>query len=1276
MRIHGIELVVFVAVGALSLAFLTTAFTQNNEQELREGVLEVGEGYEFPSIQIAIDSAAEGSTIVVHQGEYHERLFIHRGITLEAAPGESFHLAATPQDPGPPGIRGASLTIASSTPVTVDGGTYSYSGTSWNDAAIKIQYGSNHIIKNAEIKNSKQGVWIHGGDKNVALNCNRITVYNNTIHDISGHGIYIQRTYAYVSFNTIYSCGEGIMVAHGYTSSNAGGVWANTIHNSTVGVFVEKDRLPKLEQNTFTDCEYGVYLNQTTSRLNLKGNSYYRCTNGTFYLGTGPILNQERYYNCTTGVLTSLAGSGRVDIYSTEIHGSIEHAINLAASLYAQNLRVIGRGGILLDPGVGGSVTIQSAYVETSSDSLRVLGNVSVILNGVTLNSTSRSFLSEGVAHIDMDRCTFISHDNAFEMAGGGSLTSDYSSFTSFAGRALILSDVSNLQLQRGYAYSDGAQVVYLLRCNGVILDSVNISGGGGVGVFLKETERVTSINLTIDGSLSEGIIISGDSPEFIRHTIPGTNTFGGKPIFYLYGGNGDILNLTDKGEVIIAGTSDSMIREEGCYPGSTWILGSQNLTFLNSSLERGLHTIDSSEIVGYNITLGPSLYSGASLLMVNSTLRLFNSTLSEGMASYETFYLSRSSSAHFYNTSYAGSGDMESSLLILYHLIGLKVFYSDGAVAPGAEYLLNLDNTTFRATSLFSGVSPPTDDNGTAGPWWVPHITLNDSSAIEHSLFMTVNATEERSWQEERGVNTSYDHVEVFRTADIRAPMVPTGLEAHAVEGKDEILLTWNTNVDDTALYRVYLVGDTLELLEERDSPPFRDVGVENGTSRTYRVSAVDEAGIESELSSPVTAVARDYIPPERPSDLWVEGYGGTNATLTWTESTSNDVVIYRVFVAEGIRQGGGIEGFSMVGETTGKTFEVHDLLPETEYTFTVLAYDEAGNPSLPAPMAYITTLDITWPVVSNLTWSVELYQVTVEWDTDQVTKGTLYLGTSTDNMVEHREEDYNLHHTVVVDRLAHNATYYFYVYSEEPSGNNVTDDNSGEYYTFKTPPFEGYLRIVLSSSRDGSPVEGATVRAAGRSAQVGLAEVSPGVYSATLEPGPWTISINAEGFISPSPFDIEVNILQWTNLTRNLTPAGPPLCNLTVRIVDEDGNGISGATVTYNGREYTADEGGRVYLGDVPSNASYTITVKGEGFNKRSVKIDIPYGEEGVEEKITLKKEGGGGGSLLWVVILLLVVAGVIGAVLFVRRKKGGGETPQETPQEEKPEVKSGKV
>jgi len=50
MRLHGIELVVFVAVGALSLAFLTTAFTQTNEQELREGVLEVGEGYEFPSI--------------------------------------------------------------------------------------------------------------------------------------------------------------------------------------------------------------------------------------------------------------------------------------------------------------------------------------------------------------------------------------------------------------------------------------------------------------------------------------------------------------------------------------------------------------------------------------------------------------------------------------------------------------------------------------------------------------------------------------------------------------------------------------------------------------------------------------------------------------------------------------------------------------------------------------------------------------------------------------------------------------------------------------------------------------------------------------------------------------------------------------------------------------------------------------------------------------------------------------------------------------------------
>ncbi len=1274
MNLHGTQVMMFVAASVLSLAILTTAFTQNGDQELKEGELHVGEGYEFPSVQIAIDSAAEGSTIVVHSGEYHERLFIYRGITLKAAPGESFHLAASSDDPGPPGTRGAALIITSSSPVTINGGTYSYSGGTWNDAAIKIQYGYGHTIQNANIKDSKQGIWVHGGDLRTSLSCGNIRISGNTIQNISGHGIYLQRSYANIYGNTISLCGEGIMVAHGYTSSG-GGIWGNEIHNSTVGVFLESDWVPKLDQNTFFDCQWGVYLNDTSSPLTLNNNDYYRCSVGMFYRGSnGPILDQEVYYNCTTALHTGAAGGGKLIVRSCEIYGSEGYSINLTTQIDARGLRVVGAGGTLFKLGNNGDISIHDSYLETSRESLRAIGTGSITMMNTTLSSLSRSFVSEDSVLVELSQCNFTSRENSFVMEGGGSLHSANSDFTSTSGRALKLSNLTRSYLQGGGAFSDGAQVIYLFRCVDFNLNNVKITGSNGAGLFLKESQRVLTSYLRIDGNLSEGIIITGEGQDFLRHTIGETNTFGGKPIYYIYGESGGVFNLTDKGEVIIAGTTDAVIREVGCSPGSTWVLGSQNVTFLNSTLEQGLHTIDSSDINGENLLLRPSSYSGVSLLMENSTLHLFNSTLFEGIGSSETFYLSRSSRAHFYNTTFSGYGYIDSSTLTTYHLIGLKVLFSDDVAAPGVEYLLSLDNSTFRATALFSGTSPPTDENGTAGPWWIPHITYDDSSLTKHLFTITVNATVDRSWQEERSVNTSFDHIEVFRTSDIRAPAIPSGVEAHPVEGGDEILITWKDNEDDTDLYRVYLVGNTLQLLGESTSASFRDVGVENGTSRTYRVSAVDEEGIESDLSPPVTAIARDYVPPERPSSLWVVGYGGINATLLWSESSSEDVVIYRIFVAMGRRGGGGIEGFLLAGETTDNTFEVFDLLPETEYTLTVLAYDEASNPSLPAPMAYITTPDITWPVVSNLTWKVDLYQVTVEWDTDQVTQGTLHLGTSTENMQEYSEEEYSLHHTIFVDRLAHNATYYFWVYSEEPSGNSVADDNGGNFYTFKTPPFEGYLRIEILSSRDGTFITGAAVRASGRSAQMGLTEISPGVYSGTLEPGPWTISVNADGFVSPSPFDVEVKILKWTNLTLNMTPAGPPLCNLSIRIVDKDGRGIEGASLTFEGMEYTSDEDGWVHLGYVPSNATYTLTVEGEGYNKRSVKVEIPYGEEEVEEKITLKKEGGG--SLLWLAVLLIALVGALGAVFYMRSRGKGEAKAKERPPEEEPEVKSGKV
>lgn len=89
------------------------------------------------------------------------------------------------------------------------------------------------------------------------------------------------------------------------------------------------------------------------------------------------------------------------------------------------------------------------------------------------------------------------------------------------------------------------------------------------------------------------------------------------------------------------------------------------------------------------------------------------------------------------------------------------------------------------------------------------------------------------------------------------------------------------------------------------------------------------------------------DAVAPQTPTNLTVAQNSAYFATLSWTPSTSIDVIGYKIY-----------QNGTLVGATKNSTFTADHLTPSTAYTFTVKAYDNGYLLSPDSNAASVTTL------------------------------------------------------------------------------------------------------------------------------------------------------------------------------------------------------------------------------------------------------------------------------------------------------------------------------
>lgn len=130
-----------------------------------------------------------------------------------------------------------------------------------------------------------------------------------------------------------------------------------------------------------------------------------------------------------------------------------------------------------------------------------------------------------------------------------------------------------------------------------------------------------------------------------------------------------------------------------------------------------------------------------------------------------------------------------------------------------------------------------------------------------------------------------------------LEGPMEPTGLTAEA--GDTSVQLSWTPHNPEPASYNIYQLGSTEPVTVTGSTYSYTATGLVNGVTYRYRITAVDESGLESPASAPISVTplgAIDLEYPNAPEGLQAEP-GPNFVYLSWNEKEEANVTGYNIY-------------------------------------------------------------------------------------------------------------------------------------------------------------------------------------------------------------------------------------------------------------------------------------------------------------------------------------------------------------------------------------------
>ena len=201
--------------------------------------------------------------------------------------------------------------------------------------------------------------------------------------------------------------------------------------------------------------------------------------------------------------------------------------------------------------------------------------------------------------------------------------------------------------------------------------------------------------------------------------------------------------------------------------------------------------------------------------------------------------------------------------------------------------------------------------------------------------------------------VNVESTPTETLEAVTKPTPGTPQGLVAADGEAR-QTHLTWQGNPEtDIKGYRLWRSmnadsGFAVLARIKASETSYNDLRLKDGTQYYYRLTAVDNDSLVSELSDTVFITTK--LPPESPSQPSATP-GKTTVALTWDASQSEGVVSYNVYSK-------GFFSPKKIGATSETSFVIEGLTPNQTFTFFVTAVDDTDLESKLSPGIKATTL------------------------------------------------------------------------------------------------------------------------------------------------------------------------------------------------------------------------------------------------------------------------------------------------------------------------------
>jgi parallel beta-helix repeat protein len=520
----------------------------------------------------------------------------------------------------------------------------------------------------------------------------------------------------------------------------------------------------------------------------------------------------------------------------------------------------------------------------------------------------------------------------------------------------------------------------------------------------INHSKKITLNNNTMIG---KGFQISGTQLDhWNSHAIDSLNLINNKPIYYFKNQNSQVVPQ-DAGQVILANCysmkatklnlTNSSYGMQVAFSNNNYIdynqfyfndygiyLYNSDLNIISKSTffsnnEAGIHIQQSDDNEIVNCTFDSNNNVGI-IFDLSENCQLTNSSIKNTKnhdVSFKDFSYVYATQCSL-NQSKINFEEGTSYLVIQWFMF-INVTNETGVPVPNASVQVKNSYNS----KVYSGL---TDESGWCHWILCKEIMKQKSSTsyyTPHNISVTKLAHEDAFAVPEPTMNRS-KIVHIILRNDITPPAPPANLKFNEISDTF-VRFSWDQpNTLDVYGYNIYInaTGSSTKfvLIGSTTNMFYNATGLFEEIKYYFEIRAVDEVPLESEpLMGNCTTI--DKTKPSPPTGLKVINCGGTFIELSWTNSTSNDVMGFQVF----INNTGSISSFHHLTNTTLNHINISGLVEETSYYIKIRAFDEIPFYSVFTPTIFATTLDITPPSKpTGLKVTPDGKQITLTWNSN----------------------------------------------------------------------------------------------------------------------------------------------------------------------------------------------------------------------------------------------------------------------------------------------------